>query len=158
MATKALARRSKTKTRTITKTKWRTRTVKAKTVRRRASSLLAGTPKKAAAAAAIGYVMGMPGMQEQVAKLPQLGNRTMTAGLALYFANKFAIKNSYAAAAADALIIVGSYELGATGFGKHSDRQGYIEGGEYDDDGHVDVSGTIGEDDAEFEDDDLDEE
>lgn len=79
---------------------------------------------EAAAAAAVGFVLQdapdagsfAATIQEQINKLPSLGNRTITAGLALHLVNRFTLRNRYARLGAKALIIGGAFQLGRKKF------------------------------------------
>lgn len=154
-STALVARRRAPRRRKVV-TKWRTRRAPAARRSVRRPALISGMPKKALAAAAAGFVMGQPSVRLLIEnKLPSIGNHTLTAGLAAHFANKFVIKNSYVGAMADAMITVGAFEFGAQGLGlsdELAERQGFVRGVDNDDDA-FDVSGTIGEEDADSFDD-----
>ena len=77
-----------------------------------------------AAAAAAGFVLqeapeagsAVATIQEQLNKLPVLGNRTITAGLALTVLNKYTLRNRYAALAGQAMLLGGMFQLGRKKF------------------------------------------
>lgn len=146
----ALARRPKVKYRTRTVTKYR-KARKAKRAPARRQGYFTGPVKKAVAAGAAGFILGQPALQAQVAKLPQLGNRTLTAGLAAYLLNKMVVKNQFIGNIAEAAIIAGAFDFGAKGFGLETfadsaQRDGIVAGYYDGEDDYLDVSGEIGED------------
>lgn len=70
--------------------------------------------------AAYGYLTGdnltAAALRTQTAKLPELGNRDITNGLALYFLNKHVIKHRFAKNMALAALVTGATKFGASGF------------------------------------------
>lgn len=70
--------------------------------------------------AAYGYLTGdnqaAAALRAQSAKLPELGNRDITNGLALYFLNKHVIKHKFARNMALAALVTGATKFGQSGF------------------------------------------
>jgi len=159
--------KTKAKTRTIIKyrkgktiTRYRKRRTKRRVSGGR-TKLFSGPVKKAVAAGAAGFLFGQPAVALQIAKLPKIGNRTLTAGIAAYFINKMVIKNNFVGQVSEAAIIAGAFDFGAKGFDLETfedsaDRTGIIKGHD-EGGGYYDVSGTLDEDDEpEFDEEEFD--
>ena len=91
-------------------------------------------------------------INETLAKVPTIGNRDITNGLAIYFLNKHLVKNKHVKNAALAALVTGATNFGRAGFS--------LEGGHVPDelsgfDDAIDVSELSGELDLTEEDDDL---
>lgn len=148
-------------------TRYRPRPVRRRR-RRRGGSFLSGSGpaglpvKEAAIAAAAGFVLQPdPGatsfvkkVQDQLNKLPALGNRTVTAGLVVHFGNRMLVKNKWVGALGKAMLIGGAFEFGRKKFTQTDallgdDDSGYTAVFDADD-----LEGVLGADDVDDDDDD----
>lgn len=110
---------------------------KPRSVKKQATDLMLG-------GAAYGYLTGSDSKIEtlnvNLAKLPTIGNRDITNGIAIYFANKHLIKNKYVGNMALAALVAGATKFGQRGFSMDGEP-GSI-------DGYGDQGGLAGFDDS----------
>lgn len=108
-------------------------------------------------------------IQTQMLKLPALGNKTISAGLAIYYGNKFLLKNKWVGMFGKALTLGGVFEFGRrkgttvqtlTGDDDESvvgwDTAGAYDADDFDEE--FEVEGTIGDHERLEDDDDDDDE
>jgi len=96
-----------------------------------------------AGAAAYGYLSENTEMQAFVTdKLPTLGNKALTFGLAAYFLNKHITKNRYVGHLAVGALAVGGYKLGQANFKLQGGDVGWDDAIDVTDEGE-EVSGIV---------------
>lgn len=98
--------------------------------------------------AAYGYITAPDGgvavIQETLQKVPVIGNRDISNGLALYFLNKHVVKNRWVRNVAMAALVTGATKFGQAGFALEGAGMGEdysLDGdGDPDDDDAIDVT------------------
>jgi len=142
------------KGRTKTVTRYKTKTVVRRARRRKGSAGKTSrkeTMELCAASAGMGYLQeNVPAYTFYASKLPVLGNRKLSVGIAVTVINQWA-KSKWLDRIATSSLIVGAHTLGMSGLKMSGEGGGFID----DELDASEVSGSIGAEDAPEEEDEL---